>query len=268
MFSKLKAKKDIPRLFFLHIPKTAGTSFVDLGVRWFGQKNSANYIEGRPVAARKKLGKKRFVSGHIFYDEMMRLPYIGDCKRAIFLRDPYARLASHLRYMDRYNQPEFERGFAVLRPELQGIVKKLAQVDFNSPREIETYLSDLTDWGNAAYHNCQTRFLVCDLESSAITPYLPQLPEHALEQACERLSKFDYLCLSEEFADSVAPMAADFGFDLLSETPRSNTESSSRKLDYLDPAIRNVLAPFLEEDVALYQFARKLFQEKRAAAFE
>lgn len=247
-------------LFFLHIPKTAGTSFVDTLKPWFPEYSRANYIEGLSPNDRMELSGKQFISGHIFFDEIRRLPYISEYSLVSVFRDPYARLASHIRYMDRYNQTEYEAAFNHLGDDLKAIVRTIGQLDFQRPDDLERLFAKLPAWGRAAYENCQTRFLVCDLESTVASPY-EDLPDGALDLALERLESLDLIGISEALDTTVGRLAALLGRPT-ALAPRSNTASSARALDHTDPRIREVMRPLLGLDEAVYARAKTLFDQR------
>lgn len=246
------------RLFFLHIPKTAGTSFVDTVKPWFEPGQSANYIEGMDATAQATLGDKRFISGHLFYDQVRRLPYIDHCRLISIFRDPYARLASHLRYMDRYNQPEYAVGFNALREDLQQVVLAIARVDFGRPEDLERLFAALGPWARAAFENCQTRFLVCDQTSPDASPF-EDLPDGALDLALERLEALDMVGVSEQLDAMIQRLAASLDIAPPPRVARSNTASSDRCIDITDPAIRVVMAPLVGQDERVYARAKALF---------
>ena len=261
---KFEARDRSKRLFFLHIPKTAGTSVVDSLASCFGERLSTNYIEGLDQQSQRDLADSDFISGHIFYDAAMRLPYIADYKLFAMFREPYARLASHLRYMDRYNQPEYSLQFAALPEELQSITMKLSEVDFKDAAQLSRFFSNLGSWGRSAFENCQTRFLACDPESTVRSP-LVDLPADALLVALERLETFDMIGLTERFEETIARMAARFEWPKPQRISFSNTESSNRKLDHKDPKIRKAMAPLVAMDVCLYARAKILFEKHSLA---
>ncbi|MDG2528785.1 hypothetical protein [Caulobacter endophyticus] len=261
----MRRKKRSPafKIFFLHIPKTAGTSFVDTLRGWFPKADRANYIEGLPGEARGQLGAKSFVSGHLFWDEVHRLPCMGERRLISVFRDPYARLASHLRYMDRYSQPDYRDGFDAFDDDMKAIVERISKLDFERPSDLESFFSDLSGWGRAAFDNSQTRFMTCDPGSEACSPY-GALSDGAIDLALERLEALDMIGISEDLRTTIERLALQIRLQPPARIARSNTRSSVRKLDHRDPAIRAAMAPLVRFDERLYARARTLFQQRAA----
>jgi len=216
---------------------------------------------------RLKLGNMNFISGHIFLEDIKKLPYIVNYNLISIFRDPYRRLASHIRYMDRYNQPEYETQFNHLGDELKIVVKSIEKVDFERPDDLEALFASLPAWGRAAFENCQTRFLVCDLASVVASPY-GDLPEGAFDLALERLEALDVIGISEALDTTIEQLAVRLGTPFAPRAPVLNTASSHRKLNHNDPHIREVMRPLLGVDELLYTRAKALFDQRGGAPTE
>ena len=252
-----------PRLFFLHIPKTAGTSFVVTAGRWFGENGSYVFIEGSAVRIEDiQQPYKRFISGHVFYRDMLRFPAIKQYRTAVVLREPYARLASHLKLMDSYNNPdrgdELANALQAIRPEISEQVRSVAQMvgsaNLNDPNELAKLFACLPAWGRVAFDNCQTRFLACDPRSPSSSPYAG-LTEEAVETALERLGKFDAVGISERLDGVFARLGSMLGFPTPAEIVNTNVGTSGRPVDYSNSAIREIMRPFVTHDLRLYERA-------------
>ena len=254
-------------LILLHIPKTAGTSVQDTVVAWVGPDQSATHIETIDVADRGGLGGRKFISGHLFYDEIQRLPYVRNFKLAVSFREPYARLASTLRMLDRYGRPENSVQFATIPRPAQELAVQVSKIDFNVGKELAFFFESMGPWGRAALDNCQTRFLTCDPLSASKSPY-DELGSDALAVVYSRLETFDFIVLTEDLGESIARIAGEFNYPPPRHVIHSNSATSSdwaaaRSLDHNDAEIREAMMPLVERDLKLYARAVRLFKERR-----
>src|SRR5438552_2491662 len=102
------ARESPPRwLIFLHIPRTAGTTFVRILERQYGAGAVLDLYDstvGDRVAALTSgdMEHLRVVAGHFSFGAHRHLP--GSCRYVTFLRDPVERVVSHYYFVRR--QPE------------------------------------------------------------------------------------------------------------------------------------------------------------------
>ena len=246
------------KLFFLHIPKTAGTSIVDTLREIFGEKNSLNYIEGLTKIDQIKTADYDFVSGHLFYDEIQELGVFRDFDLITVLRNPYQRLASHLRYMDRYNQPEYEAQLRVLSPDLQDVVAALNQIDFTDALALDRFLMRLNPWSRIAFDNSQVRFLVDDPGSTHQSRF-PILDDRALDLAIQRLAHFKWIGRSEDLSSVIGSIAKERGVSP-PDVRRSNVNDCRRTIDTNNRDIRRVLEPYVRLDRLLVESVVQQFR--------
>lgn len=87
------------RIFFMHIGKTAGSYVNDIFVRSLGAEMCAEHCEQflhDPALFRRTIEGKRFVSGHIYYHDWMRLMADVDqqFRKVTFVRDRWS-ISSH-----------------------------------------------------------------------------------------------------------------------------------------------------------------------------
>jgi hypothetical protein len=240
------------KLFFLHIPKTAGTTIVDTLSSFFPEEARANYIEGLDHKQRLQLGNRRFISGHLFVEEIKRLPFTGDFSHCILLREPYARLASHLRFMDRYATPSFRADYRQMPAYLRDVVDRIAEIDFECPNSLGDFFADMSPWSKVAYDNSQVRFLVDDPGPHNLTR---TLNDEVTNEAIDRLFAFDFIGTTENIAAFVGQIARAFGFDSNRQIARSNVALAGRPIDHRDPRIRDVMHDLVKYDCRLYEAA-------------
>jgi len=248
-----------PKLFLLHIPRTGGTSIEETILGWVGAGQSARHIELLPHAERNSLSARTFLSGHMFYDEMKRLPYISDFKIIIALREPHARLASALTAADALNDPENAPFYSTFDRQTQATADRLATVDVNNATELAEFLATLNAWGRRAFDNCQTRFLSCDPFSGA-TASDASISAINLRTACNRVEGADFLCITERLTEGIRTVAHALEQPLPERIMQMNSSASpvwgaGRRINHRDPKIREAMGPAVRFDIQLYRHA-------------
>ncbi|MBZ9654454.1 sulfotransferase family 2 domain-containing protein [Phyllobacterium lublinensis] len=246
------------RIFLLHIPKTGGTSIEDAISPLVGANAMARHIEALSETERAKLTNKKFLSGHLLLSQWKSLPFAADYKIAVALREPYARLASAIRMLDRINKPGNASERATHHSDMQELADKLGHVNFSNVSDISAFVKDVTRTSAYAFDNVQVRFLACnETEQSAA------LPANALEIATSRLRQMDVVFLTERLSDGIASIVRLLGHSPPTNLPVSNTAigiygEKGRVIDHTDRAIRDALTPWVEQDLRLYAIAREL----------
>lgn len=147
------------KLFFLHIPKNAG-SFINQ-VATSTCTRVQLHIESDRVNGFKRVDTRNadFVSGHIRLEEARRYLDLCDFAKVVVLRDPIDQLISHLNWVRRLS---FETGgplFASRPSEVQELAVFLGSIDFGKEKEMERLVIELSQHGHHLFNNCQTRYL-------------------------------------------------------------------------------------------------------------
>jgi hypothetical protein len=252
-----------PNLFFLHIPKTGGTSVAGVIKSYFSIATPLDYnfpdLETRLITS-------DFVWGHISLDAFRRIPHSDRFLNAVIIRNPFARLASHLQFTDRYNEPRFAEGFYELPDAVKATVRQVANVDFEDADAIGTFLRSASFWGRAAYDNCQTQFLT---DTPTPPEYLPRsccVAESQINEAVARLETFDFLGVTEDLSSTIAQIASAYGQIVAPPTTALNVGHHGRRVNWRDPAIQEAMLPLLHGDVAVYRRAKELVRRRRTTA--
>ena len=247
-----------PRLIFLHIPKTGGTTLRQIIERQYaptrayfqrgGDPLQAAYLEAlrrgsleeqtgilasrhdaelRELRAGRASGDLRLVAGHYWYGLHEELP--GDWVYSTMLRDPIDRVLSLYAHRVRYHGVDMD---------------------------VETYLERAVDFDQ---HDGQTRRFA----PPADRQWAPCTRDH-LELAEERLrTRFAIVGLTERFDESLVLMARSFGWRNLGYAPALVSESRPRPED-LSARARRLLERQNELDLELFGLARQLFDERVA----
>lgn len=254
-------------VYFLHIAKTAGTSFCsfleahyrsseicpvcDLS-QVLGGKLTPFEVARRPVNNIKDKGYQ-FIRGHMGYVPISLLE--GEIRAVTILRDPVERTVSHYNGIMR-NKRHWMRK---LLPKAKMTIQEF--LDFEPCRKLIT--------------NFQTRNIALDLRGwqSVDLGKLLAFEEldtalsggELLDEAKERLDSFLFVGITEEFDESIKRLCNSIGWPhwershplLLNVTP----ENSVKKADLSEKTIK-LIEELTELDQNLYDYRSKIFYNK------
>ncbi len=246
------------QLVFLHVPKTAGTSFTAVLDARFREEEicPAYYWKELFAIPRERLQAYRLVRGHFEYavTELLR-----DVRIITMLRDPVARTVSHYRYMATLAHHPLREVFAgVPLPELledPEIGRQMVNPQvyyFGRDLDLEVLRRNLAPEGPEIY------------------PWdnRPGQRELSLERARERLATAAFVGLQERFDDSLLLLAETFGWNPPAESTRLNVTPGRSKKDGIPGEWLEAARARNDLDMALYTFATELFEARYRAMVE
>lgn len=264
-----------PPIYFMHIPKTGGSSLRNLLVAAYPQQAVGRiYTQALHNVTPAALAKLRCISSHFGLGLLPWLPQPG-LACITMLRDPVEQFVSHLYYrqFELNQQPQrFQPAyFEQMRPLLQADLRTL----------IETPLPLIPD-------NPQMRCLGAvqdlrpyfqDREQGATTPVLSGLPfafsmdmdrGQLAASAQQQLETMALVGITEEFAESARLLCNLLGIPLPTHLPRRNlgvqkhTVAVHSYRQQLTPDLVEQVKAKTQADQALYTQACALFAEQQA----
>lgn len=231
-------------IFFIHLPKTAGTSFRIMLFRKIRQdeifpnwEDIQSYGGKYPDISqaqqfiqhhfREQI--KLFVGHYPFaFRERLPVPF----KIITFVREPVDRTISNLRHFKR---------------------SKVEDKDLSLSEIFEKYKTHLA--------NFQTRYLSDPMMSRDMYYYNHKpMDKRALDQAKAHLADCDLVGVTERFEESVRLAESILGFSL--GNPLKENSSAGKAASQIDPELIATLRLHLKLDLALYDYALQLFDRK------
>jgi hypothetical protein len=226
-------------VFFLHLPKAGGTTFYAILEQYFPPESCFS-IPDRQYKSElpSDLNRYRLVRAHQGYDVyrfFQRTPIY-----VTMLRNPVTRVVSYYKHMKRdLAHPMHDR------------VTRLSLLDCLSDPLMQDRLA-----------NAQTRRLAFGTEPGDDLP-----PDRVqLEMAKVRLHEFAYFGLVEFYVRSVQLLTYSFSWPTITEFKTLNTAPPEAH-ENVSLAVQEAIAECNYLDVALYDYAVQLFQERYRQMF-
>lgn len=244
-------------LYYLHIPKTSGSAQNTQLQALFGADNCIVHAESWFSAIRagqKPAMAADCVSGHIpwraWQQDRLDQHYAG----MTVLRAPWARLVSHVNWMDRFNQGVDPDTHARLPQKYRDVVAALGRTDFHDTGSLEQMRADLQGTAGAAlFDNLHVRML-----AATVAPDRETLDARDLMAAIDTLRGFALIGFAEDQATLGMALAHWLDRPVPAPVTEQVNPARSHRLRVDNDVARTVLAPWYAQDAALIAAAREL----------
>lgn len=231
-------------LVFLHIPKAAGSTMQEIVVRHYrggkGFRFTGSRERFRSFVEMSEADRASYdvMTGHVPFGVHRHIP--GGCAYMTMLRDPVDRIVSHYYFVLSRPDHYLHRTVTERKMSLRDYVEQRASIELD---------------------NDQTRYFLEPADDEArFTPITDDLLAVARRNIAE---SFAVVGLAERFDDTLALMQCVFGWLDLSYR-RKNVTHDRPSLEEVPSDAREVIREINRHDVALYAFARELFERRIA----
>ena len=245
------------RIFYLHIPKTAGTSMNTFLSSGFDDKEVLTHLESNKIMNSanfaKKAEKYKFISGHVVLPRVIRdLDVFNTMTTVATFRRPIEHVVSHISWVRKLGDPGQEKKLERHTPEIQKIVDKLMQIDLSNPDDVTALIRWLEDEELYLFHNTQTKYL-CGGAPGVFTPQM-------INAALVHLDKIDYVGTVERLDDFYLLLAGSLGLKVNKcDIKKENANGINYGIDVTKPEIAKTLQPLIGWDNVVYRIARERF---------
>jgi hypothetical protein len=247
--------------YFLHIPKTAGTSLVNILENQFSADKVYNKVIWPELFTDLPLEFDSFdlFRGHFGYwmcDLLPRKPKI-----ITMIRKPLEQILSLYEHQRRSFD---EDDFSMLKSKDESILEVLK----DGPRRRR--LANHQTRNITLAINKQEIFNILNknkkIEQSDFKEIQPRLPQKTgkelLEIAKKRISSFEFVGITEKFEESLQLLYFTFGWYPLRYVPKENVASKRVTFDSLDDEIKIELKKATRLDESLYNFGIEIFESR------
>ncbi len=239
-------------IFHMHMPKTGGTYINHVFTNALGADKTLchfNTIENVSVDEQVR-GGVGFFSAHMPLSDICEIASDGGRQSFVItsMREPLQQLASHIHWLDHFNQMEMQDQYAGLPARIKAEVDRIGQIDFSSPRSLQDYLTTLSPTGISLFDNVQTRYLSRRLGARFFEPIVEEDARIAKSGAVA----IDYILFQGRLDCALPQLSNILGIELRS-TGRQNVSNNARLIDIKNAEIASALTDCVKFDAALYQ---------------
>ena len=244
------ARKGKP-ILFMHIPKTAGTSFNTFAIAAFPNGQSISHIELINKARYPEFQTKYlYISGHLPIGALKESFRLEGVDLYTIIREPYAQLHSHLKWLIRTAGDQHDNYFRNDNPAILELGASLASIDFQHPQAIESFIAQMGDLEAAFLDNMQLRYFLDTAPRRTATS--------DLAQATNNCRFFRKIGLTEQYSNFTAGFAQAHSLTRRGKPFQLNRSRSEPLFDTQSPEIRQALKPLVSLDLQLYEHISNL----------
>lgn len=242
-------------VFFLHIPRTSGGTVLKYLGKYWGQQAVVQGVEGmlpQLLSRKSETLTTDVVTGHVPLVRWEFFTGSSAYRRVTVLRDPWARLVSHINCIGRYNDGEpipagpWEASWRVM-------ADAVARTDFASRTSMER-LVRLWSPVEGGFDNLQVRMLLTGSMASMVKALVPR----DVERAIQNLETFSVVGLCEDQAGLQRRLGALAGAGKTAPLVAFENAGKPSVLSVRNELAREVLEPWFAADLELYTRAKAI----------
>jgi hypothetical protein len=238
--------KETSPLVFMHIPKTAGTSFNAYARQFFPTGKAITHIEELPEDQNDFIRTHTYIAGHLPLGKLTRLCPPEQYTYYTILRDPMKQLHSHLNWVKGIGTDPFSGFYKKHPPVIQQLAARLNKNAGKIQDTLHSFVQNLNGFECDFFDNIQTRYFL---------NYRPDKirPEDTLA-AQKNCSLFQQIGTTEAYQKFTRSFCSENGLKYIQQPQPLNRSKQKILYDLAAPDIKEILSPLVTSDMALYEY--------------
>jgi hypothetical protein len=237
---------ELPHIIFMHIPKTAGTSFNAYASQFFPAGKSITHIEEISGNRSDFTRRHNYIAGHLPLGKLAELYPPEHFIYYTIIRDPFEQLHSHLNWLKGIGVNQTS-GFYKKHPRvIQKLAAKLNVKKKDIKDMLHSFVENLDGFELDFFDNIQTRYFL---------DYRPEkLTAEDVRSARKNCSVFKRIGVTESYRQFMRNFCRENGFIYIDQAKPLNKAKLKPLYDTDSPEIKEILFPLVEADTALYDY--------------
>ena len=242
------------KILFLHIPKTAGSSFNAIFRNAVPEGRHFEHLEGHGERLQRicEDGLPYFVSGHLTFDFMQTYIERQDVYSITILREPLDQLLSHLKWVKYVGSPEYPHPASVPPPILE-LARRLFETPLRDIAAVERLIDSPT--GRQLFDNLHVRYMT--------NARMDRVDESHLRAALDNVGKLSFVFVVKDMEVALGQLRRHI--PQLTSIGIENTARISETVELADGKIHQFYRSVITHDQTLYQAVRARSRQFPAA---
>lgn len=242
--SATRSGKD--KVFFMHIPKTAGTTFNTFAKSIYPSNRAITHIEFYDPDEYAGIAcDHRFISGHLNVGQIQEYFPVNEFKLYTLMREPYAQLHSHFNWLKGIGAEKSSAFYQSQHRSFKEIADDFAGKSQLSHDDLQKISDNLSGVLKLLFDNCQTRYFLSE--------NCEEIEQHHFDRAEQNMAIFEEIGITEEYDKFKASFCKAHDLKVDKSDSAFNASRLNALYDYQDPLNREILLPLVDKDLLLYQ---------------
>ena len=246
-------RDELPRIFFMHIPKTAGTSFNTFIRQHYPDGLVSTHIESLPESKYPELVREKcFLGGHFRLETLLKNFDPDNYCLYTIIRNPHRHLHSNLNWLRGGLTRPADEVFRNYPQNLQEFGRKLGSAHLDVKSTLGTIVNNLSEFECELFDNRQTRHFL---------DYKPlRVGQEDLEQAIINLRLFTDVGLTEKYEEFLKRFCLRHDLKYIKQESLYNRSRFRALYDITEVEMQRLLEPLVAYDLQLYEAAAEIFK--------